>query len=126
MTSSRPRGVISRLSSRGGTEITNVTLGGQSCKKLRTDLAQAIRVMRTCAWINTLLLVCFAVLASACQDRAGGASPEPHAAANSALQSFLDGKELDAAVAGPQLTAADRTRLVDQVRRIYAGLGYQL
>ena len=38
MTSSRPRGVISRLSSRGGTETTNVTFG-RPTRKVRTVLA---------------------------------------------------------------------------------------
>jgi len=82
--------------------------------------------MRTCAWINTLLLLCLGVFASACQDRAGGTSTEPQPAANIALQSFVEGKELDAAIAGPQASVGDRKRISDQVRRIYAGLGYQL
>jgi hypothetical protein len=37
MTSSLPRGVISRLSSRGGTETSNVTLGDQTCKDVAYD-----------------------------------------------------------------------------------------
>ena len=82
--------------------------------------------MRTCACINTLLLLCLAVLASGCQDRAGRAAPPSQSPPNAALQSFVEGKELDAAVAGPQMNAGDRTRLAEQVRRFYADQGYQL
>ena len=82
--------------------------------------------MRTCAWINTLFLLCFAVLASACQDRAGGASTESQKTPNAALQSFIEGKGLDAVIAGPQMSAGDQKRFADQVRRVYAEQGYQL
>lgn len=82
--------------------------------------------MRTCAWINTLLLFCLAVLVSACHDRAGGASPQSQPASNAALQSFVEGKSLDAAIAAPQMSAGDRTRLAEQVRRVYSEQGYRL
>jgi len=82
--------------------------------------------MRTCAWINTLFLLCLALVASACQDRAGGASRTSQSEPNAALQTFVDGKGLNAAISAPQMTDAERTRLADQVRRAYAGHGYQL
>jgi murein L,D-transpeptidase YcbB/YkuD len=52
----------------------------------------------------------------------GSSQPQP----NAALQSLVDGKSLDAVVAGPQMPAAERTRMVDQVRRVYKDLNYQL
>ena len=52
----------------------------------------------------------------------GASQPQP----NAALQSLVDGKSLDAVVAGPQMPAAERTRMVDQVRRVYKDLNYQL
>jgi murein L,D-transpeptidase YcbB/YkuD len=42
------------------------------------------------------------------------------------LQSFVEGKALDAAVAGPDMPAAERTRIIDQVRRIYKDQNYQM
>ncbi len=85
---------------------------------------------RSCTWINTFALVSLIVLTSACEERYAGAGssawgysqPQP----NAALQSFVDGKALDAAMAGPEIPAAERTRLVDQVRRIYKDQNYQL
>jgi L,D-transpeptidase YcbB len=84
----------------------------------------------SCTWINTFALVCLAVLTSACQERSAGsgsgiwgsAQPQP----NAALQSFVEAKALDAAVARPETPAAERSRLVDQVRRIYKDHNYQL
>src|SRR5678816_3629806 len=52
----------------------NVTLGDQTCKESAYESCTALRVMRTCTWINTLLLLCLTFVAAACQDRAGGAS----------------------------------------------------
>jgi murein L,D-transpeptidase YcbB/YkuD len=85
---------------------------------------------RPCTWINTIALVSLVVLTSACQQRSAGAGsgtwgysqPQP----NAALQSFVEGKALDAAVARPEMPAAERTRLVDQVRRSYKDQNYQL
>ena len=86
-----------------------------------------------CTGINTFALVSLVAIASACQDRnsrsagvGGGAwgysPPQP----NAALQSFVEGKELDAAAAGPEMPATDRARLVEQVRRVYRDQNYQL
>jgi len=80
--------------------------------------------MRTCAWINTLLLLCLALASASCLDRAGGASPDSQP--NAALQTFVDGKALNAAISAPQMTDGERTRLADQVRRVYADQHYQL
>jgi murein L,D-transpeptidase YcbB/YkuD len=85
---------------------------------------------RLCTWIDTFALVSLVVLTSACQEGGAGArsgiwghsQPQP----NAALQSFVEGKALNAAVAGPEMPAAERTRIVDQVRRIYKDLNYQL
>jgi L,D-transpeptidase YcbB len=85
---------------------------------------------RLCTWINTFALVSLVVLTCACQGWSGGAGsstwgysqPQP----NAALQSFVQGKALDTAVAGTEMPAAERTRLVDQVRRIYKEQNYQL
>jgi len=52
----------------------------------------------------------------------GSSQPRP----NAALQSLVDGTSLEAAVASPQMPAAERTRMVDQVRRVYKDLNYQL
>jgi L,D-transpeptidase YcbB len=82
--------------------------------------------MRTCAWINTLLLLCLALAAASCQDGAGGASPDSQSQPNAALQTFVDGKALNAAISAPQMTDGERTRLADQVRRVYADQRYQL
>ena len=84
----------------------------------------------SCTRIHTVALICLVTLTSACQERGVGAGggmwgssqPQP----NAALQSLVDGTSLDAVVAGPQMPAAERTRLVDQVRRVYKDLNYQL
>src|SRR5687768_13019507 len=129
MTSSRPRGVISRLSSRGGTEITNVTLGRPTCK-VRTILAQPSRMNDPWTRFNTVALACLIAFTSACQERGSGAGggmwgasqPQP----NAALQSLVTGNTLGTLVAGPQTPAAERTRLIDQLRRVYKDQNYQL
>ena len=85
---------------------------------------------RSCTWINTFALICLVALTSACQERSAGAGggiwgssqPQP----NAALQSLVEGKALDAVVADPQMPAAERARLVDQVRRVYKDQNYQL
>jgi murein L,D-transpeptidase YcbB/YkuD len=46
--------------------------------------------------------------------------------ANPALQSLVTGKALDAAVGNSQMPSAERARLIDQVRRVYRDLNYQL
>jgi murein L,D-transpeptidase YcbB/YkuD len=84
----------------------------------------------SCTKIHTLALFCLVTLTSACQERSAGAGggmwgssqPQP----NAALQSLVEGQSLDAAVSGPQMPTAERARLADQVRRVYADLNYQL
>jgi len=86
---------------------------------VRTVLATLPYVTGVCTWINTFALACLVTCASACQERS---QPQP----NAALQSFVEGKALDAAVAGGQIRAAERTRLTDQVRRVYKDQNYGL
>ena len=84
--------------------------------------------MRSCTWINTFAIVCIAGFATACQERSAGAGgwgysqPQP----NAALQALIDGKTLPSVVSGPQMSAAEKTRLTDQVRRVYKDQNYQL
>ena len=52
----------------------------------------------------------------------GSSQPQP----NAALQTLNQSNTLDAIVAAPHMPAADRARLVDQVRRVYKDLNYQL
>jgi murein L,D-transpeptidase YcbB/YkuD len=69
---------------------------------------------------------------AACQERMAGAgsgffgatSSQPQS--NPALQSLVDGAGLQAIVSGPDMTPAERERLIDQVRRFYRGNNYQL
>lgn len=83
-----------------------------------------------CTRIHTVALVCLISFTAACQERTAGTTggswgysqPQP----NAALQSLVEGKTLGALVAGPQTPAAERTRLVDQVRRVYKDQNYQL
>lgn len=88
---------------------------------------------RSCTRIHTFALVCLIASATACQERTAGAGggiwgsstasqPQP----NAALQAYVDGKTLDSAIAAPEMPAAERTRLTDQVRRVYKDHGYQL
>ena len=78
--------------------------------------------------IHTLVLPVLVILiAAACQEAGVGtgrqrSDPEP----NAALRSLVDGTALDAAVTGPQMPAAERKKLVDQVRRFYQRQHYQL
>lgn len=58
--------------------------------------------------------------AAACQDR--NSEPQP----NAALQSLVEGKTLEALIAAPEIPAAERTRLADQIRRFYKGQSYRL
>jgi len=62
--------------------------------------------------------------AAACQEKssAGSAAPQP----NAALQSLVEGKALETLIGAPQMPAAERTRLADQIRRFYKGQNYQL
>jgi murein L,D-transpeptidase YcbB/YkuD len=84
----------------------------------------------SCTKIHTFALICLLSLSAACQERSAGAGggiwgstqPQP----NAALQSLVEGKGLETAVAGSQLPAAERTRLVEHVRRVYKDLNYQL
>ena len=72
--------------------------------------------------MHTLALtVLLASTVAACQSRNSDA-PQP----NPALQSLVEGKTLESIVAGPQMTGAERTRLVDQIRRFYKAQNYQL
>src|SRR5687768_5648995 len=129
MTSSRPRGVMSRLSSSGGTETSNVT-DGCPTGQVRTILAQVFHMKHSCTWIHTFALISLVLLTSACQERSAGAGgglwgssqPQP----NAALQSLVDGKGLETALAAPQIPSAERTRLNEHVRRVYKDLNYQL
>ena len=79
-----------------------------------------------CTRIHTLSLITFFVITgAACQDRAAGS----HAAttqANAAVQSLVDSSDLGALVTLPRMTAAERTRLGDQVKRFYKNENYQL
>ena len=86
-----------------------------------------------CTQIHTFALICLITLTSACQERTEGTSgggwwgstqtqPQP----NAALQTLVEGKALESAIAGPQIPAAERTRLTDHVRRVYKDLNYQL
>ena len=85
---------------------------------------------RSCTWINTFVVSCLIGSLTACQERSAGAvrgswgysQPEP----NAALQSLVDGKTLGAVVAQGNAPAAERARLVDQVRRVYKDQNYQL
>jgi L,D-transpeptidase YcbB len=87
----------------------------------------------SCTRIHAFALICLVALTSACQDRnsrsegaGGGWWGSPQAQPNAALQSLVDGKALETAIAGPQMPTAERTRLADHVRRVYKDLNYQL
>src|SRR5688500_10118512 len=79
---------------------------------------------------NTVALACLIVCTTACQERGSGAGggmwrssqPQP----NAAVQSLVTGNTLGTLVASPQTPPAERTRLVDQVRRVYKDQNYQL
>ncbi len=75
----------------------------------------------SCTQIHTFALVCLVTLTSGCQDRISRS-----AGANAALQSLVEGKALESAIAGPQIPPAERTRLIEHVRRVYKDLNYQL
>jgi L,D-transpeptidase YcbB len=68
-------------------------------------------------------------LATGCQERSAGSviwgdssQPPP----NAALQSLVEGSGLQNAVTGPHMPAAERTRLIEQVRRVYKDHSYRL
>ena len=48
--------------------------------------------------------------------------PQP----NAALQSLVEGKTLETLIAAPDMPAAERTRLADQIRRFYKDQNYRL
>jgi L,D-transpeptidase YcbB len=76
---------------------------------------------RTCTRIVTFLLCLLAAIDfTACQERGSAAQP------NTALRALVDGSTLDTIVIGPQMPAAERTLLTDQVRRFYNGQNYQI
>jgi murein L,D-transpeptidase YcbB/YkuD len=83
-----------------------------------------------CTQIHTVALICLVALNSACQERSAGAGggfwgssqPQP----NTALQTLVEGKALETSIAAAQISAADRTRLTEHVRRVYKDLNYQL
>src|SRR5688572_8587835 len=85
----------------------------------------------SCTRINTFALACFIALTSACQDRTTGTGRGTWGYSTSqsqpiaALQTFVDGKTLDTAVAAPEITADERKRLIEQVRRVYKSHNYQ-
>ena len=68
--------------------------------------------MRSCTWINTLSLLCLAFVASACQERRGRRRCGRLAAATQRRAAGVRRKERrsNAAIAGPQMPAAERTR----------------
>jgi murein L,D-transpeptidase YcbB/YkuD len=91
---------------------------------LRTILAPLVRM--NCRWtrINTLALAgLVAMTTAACQER-GSAVSEPQP--NAALQSLVEAKSLESLISAPEIPAAERARLVDQIRRFYKGQNYQL
>ena len=75
----------------------------------------------SCTQIHTLVLACVIPAAIACQERSP-ASAEVHRA----LQSVVQAKTLGTVVGGPAMPAAELTRLVEQVRRFYGSMNYQL
>jgi L,D-transpeptidase YcbB len=85
---------------------------------------------RSCTWINTVAILCLIGTATACQEGSSGAGrsswgysqPQP----NALLQSLVGGDSLGAMVARADAPAAERARLVDQVRHVYRDLNYQL
>src|SRR4051812_30196290 len=90
-----------------------------------------------CTRIHTLnllsLCVFLALAGAACQERPAGKTAESanrsifaDAQPNAALQTLVDSNELSSAVALPDMTAAERTRLADQVKRFYKAENYQL
>jgi len=97
---------------------------------VRTILALVSFVTRWCTPINTFAVVCLIGAATACQERSSGAiggswgysQPEP----NAALQALVEGNAVDAVAADANTPPADRTRLVDQIRRVYKDQHYQL
>jgi L,D-transpeptidase YcbB len=96
-------------------------LDPQSCKRRVRLLQIPINMIRTCTRIVTLLPLFVSVLGVAgCQERGTAAEPD------NALRALVDSKALEGAVAGPEMTAPERSRLVDQVRRFYKGVNYQL
>ena len=74
-----------------------------------------------CTRIHTVVLALTLAATAACHERSVGS-----AEVNTALQSLVQGETLRTVVAGPDTPAAELTRLVDQVRRFYAGMNYQL
>ena len=85
---------------------------------------------RLCSWISTSAVLVLVGFSSACQERSAGAGgrawgdsqPQP----NAALQSFVENKSLDAIFAHADTPAAERARLVKQLRRVYKDQNYQL
>jgi murein L,D-transpeptidase YcbB/YkuD len=98
--------------------------------KVRTILALLWFVTHWCTSINTFAAICLIGAVTACQERSSGAvggswgysQPEP----NSALQALVEGNALAAVAADANTPAAERARLVDQVRRVYKDQHYQL
>jgi murein L,D-transpeptidase YcbB/YkuD len=73
-----------------------------------------------CTKNHAFAVICLVALTSACQDRPS--QPQP----NAALQTLVEGKALESAIAGPQIPPPERTRLTEHVRRVYKDLNYQL
>jgi murein L,D-transpeptidase YcbB/YkuD len=73
------------------------------------------------ARIYTLLfaVALLAVSLTACRERID-------ARANPALQALVQGKKLEAIVAAPVMTSAERRLLAEQIRTFYQGVNYQL
>jgi murein L,D-transpeptidase YcbB/YkuD len=87
---------------------------------------------KVCTRIGTYTLAAFLSMTTlACQERTSGASGSRYSwhseqQSNPALQSLINSKDLESMINGPQMTPAERGRLVDHVRRFYRGDNYQL
>ena len=75
----------------------------------------------SCTRIHTVGLALLLVGAAACQERRAGST-----GANAALQSLVQANTFHTIVAAPDAPAAEQKRMGEQVRRFYAGVGYEL
>jgi murein L,D-transpeptidase YcbB/YkuD len=80
-----------------------------------------------------MLSALVAILGTACQEGSAGKAATATAQSrfadaqpNAALQALVDSTALGSAVALPEMTAGERTRLADQVKRFYKAENYQL
>ena len=86
--------------------------------------------MRSCTWINTFAVVCIAGFGTACQERSAGAGAGAgdlrRRNRTPRCSRWSRERRSPRVISGPQMTAAERTRLADQVRRVYKDQNYQL